>query len=234
MGTVIAVPVFSQARTTQAKADPAAYAMLERASKARQTMPDDVVSVSGTVTFISEGRTVSGTFEYSAERRAEIKVDGLDAKGSDELRSQVSSIFGHRTSGDFANGNGRYPITFADEATTGTRRIALNDESKSFFRVRKDEIVEVDREMHGSRFLITMLETKRTSEGKSLPKVFVVSYFDPQTKALLRSQYFKDDFTRVNGVWIPKRREVTTTGAGETTSFEIRFDRLKVVREDKG
>jgi hypothetical protein len=212
------------------KVDPAAYAVLEKASKARQTMPDDVKSITGSVSVVTEGKSVSATFTYSKERKMEVVAAGLTEGALTDLRAEISTIFGHRTSGDFAKGNGKYPIQFADQVTGATRRIALNDESNSFFRVRGDEIVEVDREMHGNRFIITMLETTRTPEGKSLPKVFTVSYFNPQTKALIKAMYYTDEYVQTNGVWIPQHRSVTTAENGATKTVEIHFSNLKVER----
>jgi hypothetical protein len=129
----------------------------------------------------------------------------------------------------FANGNGKYDLTVVSEDETGTL-VAIGDELKSSMRVKGDEIVEVNRIMHGNRFIISTLETMRTPAGKSLPKVYAVSYFDPQSGALTRAQYFTDAYTEVNGVWLPLTREIKTAEGGRIRTVQLRFRDLKVVR----
>jgi len=215
------------AGTGPVKADPAAYKALEQASKARETFPADVKSIEGKIAFLADGKTTEGTFVYKVGEGTKVSIEG---KTGDSVRRQISSIFDHRKGGSFADGEGKNPITFADDEGLGGKRIALNDGLNSFYRVQDNQITEVDRSMGGQRFVITVLESQKTSGGKTLPKVFAVSYFDPNGPGLTQTQYFTDSFKKVNGVWLPATRRVVSAENGTMSISELRFDSLKVER----
>ncbi|RYG24041.1 DUF3386 family protein [bacterium] len=203
-----------------------AYALLERASLARQTMPKDVKEVTGTVEYVREGKSVKAPFSFKPGAKATV-----DSSAGEEAAQQVASLFNHRQSVPFADGNGKYALKVLAEDEAGTL-ISVGDEHGSTMRVRGDELVEVNRIMHGNRFVISTLENIRTDVGKSLPKTYAVSYFDPKTGALTKAQYFTDAYTQVNGVWLPLAREIKTAQGGKISTVHLRFSDLKVVREE--
>lgn len=132
------------ARVAPAKADPKAYTLLERASLARQTMPRDVREVTGTVEFLSAGRSFKAPFVFRPGAKATIDKTGLSLVDGETVESQVASLFSHRQGVPFADGNGKYPLRVAAEDASGTL-IDVGDGQGSTMRVRGDELVEVDR-----------------------------------------------------------------------------------------
>jgi hypothetical protein len=216
-----------------AKADPAAYALLEQAAGARESLPPDVAGVRGRVTFLSGGKEHSGTFAVDGEDSVEISVPSLDTDRLSSLRMHVASTFGHRRSAPFDKADGRHRLTFSGPDTLMGRRIAVHDRMKSAYRVRGDEITEVDRTIAGDRFIVTVLENLRTPEGKLLSKHFVVNHYDEQSGALTKTETYTDAFERIDGVWLPVSRRVVTAEAGRLSVRETRFSDLKVIRRSQ-
>lgn len=212
-----------------ALSDTKAYGLLEKASLHRMTMPKDVKEISGNVEFVKEGKSIKAPFTFKPGTRATLDKSKLDTVTGAEVEAQVASLFNHRQSVPFASGNGKYDLKVVSEDETGTL-IAIGDGNDSTMRVKDDEIVEVSRLMHGNRFTITTLETTEVAGGKSLPKIYTVSYFNPTTRALLKAQFFTDAYTEVNGAWIPLTREIKTAEDGKIATVQLRFSDLKVAR----
>jgi hypothetical protein len=145
----------------------------------------------------------------------------------------VASTFGHRRSAPFDKADGRHRLTFSGPDTLMGRRIAVHDRMKSAYRVRGDEITEVDRTIAGDRFIVTVLENLRTPEGKLLSKHFVVNHYDEQSGALTKTETYTDAFERIDGVWLPVSRRVVTAEAGRLSVRETRFSDLKVIRRSQ-
>lgn len=220
----LAVPSFASAPS-----DVKAYGLLEKASLHRMTMPKDVKEITGTVEFVKEGKSIKAPFAFKPGTRATLDKSKLETVIGAEVEAQVASLFNHRQSVPFANGNGKYDLKVVSEDETGTL-ISISDGNDSTMKVKDDEIVEVSRLMHGNRFTITTLETTEVAGGKSLPKIYTVSYFNPQTKALLKVQFFTDAYTEVNGAWIPLTREIKTAEDGKIATVQLKFSDLKVAR----
>lgn len=216
------------------KADPAAYAMLEKASNMRASMPNDVASISGTlVVRTPEGKTLRSPFDYSAGSPLAVEADGWPRAETIAAAELVTSMLEHRGGGDFARGDGRNPMTFGEDTPQG-RRIFLHDRMNSSYLVKGDEITEVDRVMGTTRLVLTIHENLRTPSGKTLPQRFDGKLYDLKG-TLLKTYSWYDEFQNVEGVWLPKLRRVTTTEKGKSTTRETRFEGLKLAwRETEG
>jgi hypothetical protein len=210
-------------------ADPQAYALLKAAHDSRQTMPPGFPGVSGEVVFDDNGVLTKGKFTYRPGDGVELTIEGAAPEAEQWLRSSLSNALGHRRGGDFGKGDGRHPITFLpDDRSPLGRQIALNDGLQSSYRIRDKQVTEVARTMGGQRFIITVLETQTTEQGKYLPRHFTVTYFDAESGAIQEAQSFTDSHARVKGVWLPTSRRVIFASKGRITSrrFELRDLRL--------
>ena len=198
------------------KADPAAYALLKAAHDARQVLPVNLTGLTAEVVFDDDGKQSTGTLTYRPQGKSEVQVAGLAEEPKAWLDDQVLSMLGHRRGGDFAQGDGRFPITFGAEGSASKRwgrLVQLNDNFQSAYRVRDNKVVEVTRTMGNLRFTISVLETIQAETGKYLSEHFIVSYRDARTGALQEVQGFRDAYTRLEGtphgtLWLPSRRLV--------------------------
>lgn len=219
----------SSSTTQPQKADPAAWNMLKSARETSQTLPANFAGVTADVVLNDNGKIAKGSINYEAGKSVELKIEGLDDEVKGWLNDQTMSIIAHRRGGDFSKGDGRHPITFAeDDSSPAGRRIAVNDPMKSHYRIRNNQVVEVDRTMGADHFIITVLETTRTPDGKNLPRHFTVTYFDAKSGAVKRSETFTDDYKLIDGVWFPTSRRMFRAENGKVVTRIIEFHNPRI------
>lgn len=212
-------------------ADPAAYALLKAAHDSRQVLPDDFPGFTADVTFNDNGKDFKGTLHYKRGEESQVKFDGLDKDTDNWVQDQLLSIIGHRRGGDFAQGDGKYPLSLGpDDGNAFGRLVNINDKLQSSYRVRDKQVTEVTRTMGDSRFTISVIQTKSTEGGKYLPQHFIVSYRDAKTGALQEVQAFRDAYQQLGGAWLPLSRTVVTFDKETTPHMRsLRFDNVQVL-----
>lgn len=167
----------------------------------------------------------TGTMTYTPGDGVNLRIEGATEEASQWLRGALGNAVGHRRGGDFAQGDGRHPLTFGpDDGNPLGRQVVLNDTLESSYRVRDDRVTEVVRTMGDRRFIITVLETANGDGRKYLPRHFVVTYFDAASGAITEVQSFSDTHAKIAGAWLPTSRRVITAADGRITSrrFELR------------
>lgn len=227
--TLLSVGAIAQTSTSNVnaetkKADPAAWNLLKSTRETSQNFPANFAGVTADIVLNDNGKVTKGSLSYDAGKPGELKIEGLDEETKGWLNDQAMSVIAHRRGGDFAKGDGRHPITFGDnDNSPAGLRVALNDSMKSSYRVRNQQVVEVDRTMGDSHFTITVLETTPVAGGKFLPRHFTVTYFDAKTGALKRSEAFTDEYKQIDGVWFPASRRVVRAENGKVITRVIEF-----------
>lgn len=211
------------------KVDQAAYDLLKNARTASQNFPVDFAGYSADVVYNEDGKVHNGTVDYAPKAELKFEMKSLGADDYKKLSSDLRSLITHRSAGDFSKSDGRHPITFgADDKNPIGRLVHLNDEMKSSYRIRDNQVVQVNRTMGGDLFSINILETTIVDGGKHLPRQFAVTYVDEKTKAIKRTQFFTDSFENVSGAWLPKMRRIITVENGQTNVRVIEFQNFKV------
>jgi hypothetical protein len=214
---------------TTVKVDQAAYDLLKNSRSTSQNLPLDFAGYSADVVYNENGVVYNGTIDYTPKVALKFELKGLAKADFDKLESDITSLISHRRGGDFAKGDGKYPITFgADDKNPIGRLVELNDEMKSSYRVRNNQVVQVNRTMGGEFFTINILETTPVTDGKYLPRQFTVTYMDDKTKAIKKTQFFTDAYENVEGAWLPKTRRIITVENGQTNVRLIEFQNFKV------
>jgi hypothetical protein len=174
------------------------------------------------------GKTAKGSIDYEVGKSVDLKIEGVDEEVKGWLAEMVLNIIQHIRGGDFSKGDGRYPITFAgDDNSPAGRRIAVSNQMKSYYRVRDNQVVEVERTMGADHFIIDVLEMTRMPEGKELPRHFTVTYFD-KSGALSRTDTFTDEYKQVEGRWFPVSRRMFRAENGRVITRVIAFQNPRI------
>ncbi len=209
-----------------AAADPAAYALLEGAHDARQVLPPDYPGFRCELVYQEGDAILQGQLVYRRQGGTEIALEGLDDEAQRWVRDQVLNLAGHRRGGDFAEGDGRYPLQLGpDDGNPYGRLVIVNDDLQSSYRVRDDRVLEVTRTMDGSRFTISVIETMDADDGRYIANHFVVSYRDAATGVLRKLEAYRDGYARIDGVWLPTSR--TILSVTDETSPVVRTLRFR-------
>ncbi len=89
--------------------------------------------------------------------------------------------------------------------------------------MKDKQLATVNRVIGGQNMTITVLDNHENAEGKFLPHLYTVQYWDEATGQPLRTETVEDRWTRV-GQWdLPKRHTVTAASAD---GYEVRTFRL--------
>lgn len=170
--------------------------------------------------------SASGRCRVEADGTVELEVPEIPhRKWIDE---QLASLINHRLpDAPFSTG-----AVFEPEPGTHVlgRLLRLEDAAMgSVYRVSENVITEVNREAGPLRFTISVLRVERNPEGKYLPGVFTVSFWNRESGALAMSQTFVHEWQRVGDYDLPARLQIVHSGAGERRVLDLRFSepRLK-------
>jgi len=229
--TLFSIGAMAQATTPTEtkKADPAAWSLLKSTRETSQNFPANFAGVTTEIVLNDNGKVAKGTLSYTVGKSGELKIEGLDEDTKGWLNDQAMSVIAHRRGGDFAKGDGRHPITFGEDDNSPIgRRVVLNDSMKSSYRIRNQQVAEVDRTMGADHFTITVLETTPVAGGKNLPRHFTVTYFDAKTGAIKRSEAFTDEYKLVDGVWFPASRRTVRAENGKVITRVIEFHNPRI------
>jgi len=210
------------------KNDPAAYNFLKSASEARASFPKNLLGFSADFSADVEGRTVSGHVVYDPGSDLQLTLSGGTDQDQAWVRGQIRSQILHRSGVPFEKGDGTYAIAFTGSENALGKQVALSDSMQSKYRIRGDEILEVDRTIGGERLIVCVLDTLQTKAGKRLSTQMSVTHFaaDGTLKA---SEMITDKFEIVSDIPFPGTRRVLATTPQGITTKTISFTHIKPI-----
>lgn len=201
--------------------DPAARALLREAYERRETWTGAFPGFEAGLTLTIDGTAHAGKVRVARGGMVAVTMDDEAAKKRAE--SMLQSIVVHRASSPFEQNEGRYALTFGPgESGKAGRLIQVGDETRSTYRVRDREMVQISR-MAGPklRFTIDILSSQSTDAGKVLPRVYTVTYRDAATGELNRVDTFVDRYRKVGSFYLPEERKVVESGRERSTSYSL-------------
>lgn len=189
--------------------DPTARGLLRRAQGAFQKWPEGFAGFRASVRCETRNGVASGTLSVATPDHVEVRCDdpGLCAWLADMLRA----IARQRTPRFFDEGDGRFPISFADGAPDSRGR-AIDVHARlgalRYWVDAKGRVTQVERRAQGLRVLTTFDELVRATPGRVLPARTMTSTWSLSSGELLRSEAVHDVHRRLDHVWLPASRRI--------------------------
>ncbi len=205
--------------------------VLERAHQARASWGPAFPGFTADVAVQGEGPEARGTLRVSPQ--GEVTLDMPEGPARTWARSQLRSIVMHR--GLDGPPHQEPGSTFAEPESEGDsnplgRLIRLSGgDSQSAYRIKGDEIREVNRTMGKTRFTNVVLESMRNAEGKTLPLAYSTSYFDAATGKLQRVETIHDSWARVGKLDLPRSRTQVTATDGKSQARRLELSGHKII-----
>lgn len=191
----------------QLKPDPAATKLLSDARAAR-ALWKDFPGFTADVEVNFDGKISKGIVHVSANGK--VSFEKLDKEVETWAKRMLGSTVGHR----LASGTPQdTPCAFADDVKDhplGRAIKVLNDELHSSYRIKDEQITEVNRVMKGGRFTISMLESKANAEGKFLSVAYAVNYWNPENGELTKNEATYQSWARVGKFDLPAKTTIIT------------------------
>lgn len=210
--------------------DEEAYRSLQTASEAREAV-SSALRWSADFEAGDGHRTVSGRVVADRSPEPEIVFEDRDVRWPDEdhVRTQISSLFRHRRSVPFADGDGRNVVTWTGRKDRTGREIAVADTFGSTYRVKDGAVTEVARTIEGRRLVLRILDVERLPNGKTLSRRFTSTTTGPDGTVESELTY-EDRFVTVGDDRLPAERKVTGRVRGKSVSMKVVFSDYKVLK----
>ena len=171
-----------------------------------------------------DGDQKTGTLKIDASGSVELTMDA--GKQADWVRDQFESMVQHRMP-DGQIGEGKVVFDKSSPCNSLGRKIVLDDDRESSYRIKDNVIREVCRSAGPMRFTISVLEVEWNADKKYLPRSFVMNYFDSKSGELRESHAFHNDWLRAGGYDLP--RGILEIACEGNTSHTLQVE-LKNVR----
>ena len=180
-----------------------------------------------------DGSLHSGTLLFKPPRIVEVKVEDEEAHRSVEetLRSMIFHRMPPRRR-DSTRPQKPLRLGPPDSHWLG-RKVYLGDRLESSYRIRDNQILEINRQMGDTRLLITVIENQFTPKGRHLPRHFLVTLFDMESGTLKSASAYTDEYIEMDGNFLPKRRQITSTRKGRTQNLDILIEEIELLEEPK-
>ncbi len=225
----LAGAVRAQAGDKNPVADPAATKLLADARAARAVWKD-FPGFRADLTVNDNGTLHKGHVDVKASGKVMLKLEA-----SEDLqkwtRREIASLVAHRLPGAESL---KTPCAFADARDQhhplGRKIRVLNDELHSSYRIRDNQIIEVNRTTPGVRFTITVLHNLVTKDKQFLPVSYVVDSWDPKTGQLVSSIAEHGTWERIGAFEMPRSLLIVTSTAKGRDSREITFSNVQLAR----
>ena len=217
------------AKADSAKADEAPE-LMRRAREARAAWAN-FPGFEADLKLFTAGHEQSGKIKVTAGGEAELS--GFQLKDDKPVLTVLRSLVGHR----MGSGGEDSDVSFAEEPTGHPfgRLIKFNSDTAmgSHYRIKDDVIHEVNRKSENGRFTISVLEVRRNEEGKYLPGVYTVSFWN-KDGSLRSATTTNETWQRVGAFDLPLKHDSVSTSANELRNLRMEFSGHKLLEKTAG
>lgn len=207
---------------THEGADPQAVARFQDALSARAAW-NDFTGFSAAAAGSVDGRPFSGKVTVQADGTVKVEVD--DPVARPWLEDQLGSLVMHRMAD---SGSDSKPVLrFGDDDEDhplGRLLVFEGGRFASSYRVKDRQIMVVNRHIGRRNMTITVLENEKNSEGKFLPRRYLVHYWNAADGRLDRVETVQERWRRV-GAWdLPVEHSVTYASETGLTVRQVKLE----------
>lgn len=210
--------------STTLENNPQAHALLKAAHDRAWRFPESFKGFVADIEVTTGGSdAIRGRVDIRGSREMALTLDAPD-EITEWVKQQIASMVGHRWARAYEDGDGKYDMVLEEDGDPrGPLVRQLNDPFTSSYRVLKDAITVVNRQMGTTSFTISMQTHGTATDGRTLPESFTVSYRNTETGVLERTEIFQDTYTVVDGVDVPLERRVSLSDGTGVTARQFRF-----------
>ena len=175
-----------------------------------------------------DGRPFSGTVQVDQTGKVELKIDQEVA--AEWVEDQLRSIVVHRLESSHAD---KPVLRFADrdeQNPLGRMLTFVGGRFASSYRVKDGQISVVNRNIGPENMTISVLENEKTAEGKYLPHLYNVQYWDAASGDLKRTESFENRWQRTGSIDLPALNRVVTSAASGLTVRMFKLSKQELLK----
>lgn len=216
-------------KADSAKADDAP-ALMSRARESRAAWVN-FPGFEADLKLFAEGHDHSGQIKVTSG--GEVELSGFQLKDEKPVLTVLRSLVGHR----MGSGSEDSDVSFAEEPIGHPfgRLIKFNGDTAmgSHYRIKDNVIREVNRKSESGRFTISVLEVRRNEEGKYLPGVYTVSFWN-KDGSLRSTTTTNETWQRVGAFDLPRTHDSVWASANELRNLRMEFSGHKLLEKTAG
>ena len=156
-------------------------------------------------------------------------IDISDGQIQESLYTQLRDVVTQRQHNPFEQAHGRNHFNLGTTDEIGAIAILVdNDAMGSNYKVRNNEICQVNRVIGRMAFTIDHKRTLQTGEGYISSRYDAV-FRNPQTNATIRVLNFEDTYEKIGHYYVLTHQVVWSHEQGQQTITEINFANVKLL-----
>lgn len=221
--------------------DPLAYRALESAVESRETMRSGGAGWNVDFKATNGQDALNGTATWPGKGLPALAFGGQENSYTKHVSGQLSSLFMHRMSRNFWEGDGASVITWTDDTNALGRKILVADRFNSSYRLKDGRIRQVVRTIGKETLTLDITEIKETGNGRYLTTRFLSESHDAKSGELADKLEYWDTFKFENGEWLPAQRKLQGTAHGSQIMMAVEFgpfrkldDSVKITEKSSG
>ncbi len=175
------------------------------------------------------GKVSKGSVTVKGPKEVQAALPDADLQKWAE--GQIGMIAVHRGPRSFDESDGKFTLTLGEDVDHpfGPKVWINGDGMQSFYRIKGDRIVQINRKMPHMAFTINVEESATTADGKALTTRYTVYYYSPKDGKLANVESFTDSHTRVDQSDLPATRRIIGYENGEMVVKTLTFSNHKML-----
>ncbi len=214
---------------TDAKDNPEARALLRKAFEKTARWQPDFKGFTADLEININGKVSKGSVTVKGPKEVQAALPDADLQKWAE--GQIGMIAVHRGPRSFDESDGKFTLTLGEDLDHpfGPKVWINGDGMQSFYRIKGDRIVQINRKMPHMAFTINVEESATTADGKALTTRYTVYYYSPKDGKLANVESFTDSHTRVDQSDLPATRRIIGYENGEMVVKTLTFSNHKML-----
>ncbi len=214
---------------TDANDNPEARALLRKAFEKTARWQPDFKGFTADLEVNINGKVSKGSVTVKGPKEVQATLPDPDLQKWTE--GQIGMIAVHRGPRSFEESDGKFTLTLGEDLDHpfGPKVWINGDGMQSFYRIKGDRIVQINRKMPHMAFTINVEESATTADGKALTTRYTVYYYSPKDGKLANVESFTDSHTRVDQSDLPATRRIIGYENGEMVVKTLTFSNHKML-----
>jgi hypothetical protein len=196
--------------------DPAARQLIKDAHSRMYKWPAGFRGYRAQVVLNDEGRRWTGTVSLVPRKDTTVTMPGADPALEEWVRERLWTQGMHLAFTPFEESDGKYVLSFDPEEDPaiphprGRRVLLTGGRLDSWYRIQNHHYTQIGRLMPMTERRVNTIERYETApDGKQYSSHYVMTYFTLEGQAVIGMESYVNDYTDVQGVWLPLRRRVS-------------------------
>ncbi len=222
------VVLLSQTTNNPQVPSTSAYELFRKAYENRYTWDSQFPGYTAAVEVKQGKEDYRGRISVNSDLSVEVTgIDNKDALKTVENRLRMLNV--HRQRVPFEASHKNSTFTFGTKDKSGAVEIIeQGDKSKASYKIRNQQVVQVNRSIGPHFFTVDTLDSQETPEGYIATR-YRATALQPQTKQVLGEEVSEDSYKKIGEYYLPTRQVIQSSEAGEQYRVEFNLTDIQLM-----